>query len=103
MFSDEIDWGERWAERQKLWTTFSSLGESFDPEPDSQSPSSIRKNGLFYGASKFSRDPDLIVLLSPVDLNSLEAALEELQAVGASKSRTASAGLGYCESCRANH
>ena len=82
---------------------FFASGESFDSEPDSHSPSTIRKNGMFYGASKFSRDPNLIGLLSPVDLNSLEAALEELQAVGASKSGTASAGLGYCESCRAKH
>lgn len=29
---------ERWAESQRLWATFTLLGGSLDPEPDSQSP-----------------------------------------------------------------
>lgn len=29
---------ERWAESQRLWTTFFLLGGQLDPEPDSQSP-----------------------------------------------------------------
>jgi hypothetical protein len=38
-----LDWyrmspDERWAESQHLWATFSLLGGSLDPEPDSQSP-----------------------------------------------------------------
>jgi hypothetical protein len=36
---------------------------------------------VFYGAAEFSRDLDLIVLLSPANLNNLEASLKELQAV----------------------
>lgn len=28
---------QRWAEQDKLWATFLSLGGSFDPEPDPQS------------------------------------------------------------------
>lgn len=29
---------ERWAESEKLWAIYLSLGGSLDPEPDSQSP-----------------------------------------------------------------
>jgi hypothetical protein len=29
---------ERWAESQRLWETFTLLGGSLEPEPDSQSP-----------------------------------------------------------------
>jgi hypothetical protein len=29
---------ERWAETQKLWSFYLSVGGSLDPEPDSQSP-----------------------------------------------------------------
>ena len=29
---------ERWAETERLWTTFFALGGSLDPEPDPQSP-----------------------------------------------------------------
>ena len=29
---------ERWDESQRLWATFTLLGGSLDPEPDSQSP-----------------------------------------------------------------
>jgi hypothetical protein len=29
---------ERWAESEKLWSTFLALGGSLDPEPDTQSP-----------------------------------------------------------------
>ena len=29
---------ERWAESQKLWSTYLALGGSLDPEPDTQSP-----------------------------------------------------------------
>lgn len=29
---------ERWNESQRLWATFTLLGGSLDPEPDSQSP-----------------------------------------------------------------
>jgi hypothetical protein len=38
-----LDWyrmtpEERWVESQRLWATFTLLGGSLDPEPDSQSP-----------------------------------------------------------------
>ncbi len=29
---------QRWAESEKLWQTYLSLGGSLDPEPDTQSP-----------------------------------------------------------------
>ena len=29
---------QRWAETEKLWTTYLALGGSLDPEPDTQSP-----------------------------------------------------------------
>jgi hypothetical protein len=29
---------ERWAETDKLWATYLTLGGSLDPEPDTQSP-----------------------------------------------------------------
>lgn len=29
---------ERWVESQRLWTTFTLLGGSLEPQPDSQSP-----------------------------------------------------------------
>jgi hypothetical protein len=42
----DLEWAEwyrmspqqRWAESQKLWTTYLALGGSLDPEPDTQSP-----------------------------------------------------------------
>lgn len=42
----ESEWAEwylmtpqrRWAESQKLWQTYLSLGGTLDPEPDTQSP-----------------------------------------------------------------
>ena len=42
----ELEWAEwyrltpqeRWAESQKLWSTYIALGGSLDPEPDTQSP-----------------------------------------------------------------
>lgn len=38
-----LDWyrmtpEERWVESQRLWATFTLMGGSLDPEPDSQSP-----------------------------------------------------------------
>lgn len=38
-----LDWyrmtpEERWVESQRLWATFTFLGGSLDPQPDSQSP-----------------------------------------------------------------
>ena len=29
---------QRWAESQKLWSTYLALGGSLDPEPDTESP-----------------------------------------------------------------
>jgi hypothetical protein len=49
---------ERFRESTKLWDAYFALEGSFDPEPDTQSPSCV-----FYGAAEFSRDLDLLLLL----------------------------------------
>ena len=58
---------QRFLESMKLWETYLALGGSLEPEPDTQSLSSIRKSGaktllmsgqacVFYGAAEFSRE-----------------------------------------------
>lgn len=76
---------ERWAESQKLWSTYLALGGSLDPEPDTQSPFFDADEGVrhllmggqacvFYGAAEFSRDTDLAILADDENLSRLRDA-----------------------------
>lgn len=90
----ELEWAEwyrltpqeRWAESQKLWSTYFALGGSLTPSPILRVLSSMRTNGVrhllmraqacvLYGAAEFSRDTDLAILAD--DAASLETALPE--------------------------
>src|SRR5689334_5709236 len=82
---------ERWTESEQLWHIYFQLGGSLEPEPDTQSPSSIRSNRVrallmggqacvFYGAAEFSRDTDLAILASSENLAKLGKALTDLDA-----------------------
>lgn len=62
---------ERWHESMKLWQWYLQVGGTLDPEPDTQSPfDAFQPRGtpsayggqacVFYGATEFSRDCDVV-------------------------------------------
>ena len=77
---------QRWEESARLWQRYLSMGGRLDPEPDTQSPFSMRRHRVkhllmggqacvLYGAAEFSRDIDVAVLVDEENLDRFTSAL----------------------------